>query len=84
MNKNAELKDLINATKGRFFTVIFRKVNGEIRVINGKDKYSRLLRGGAKRTNKTVSAVNRNKESWFSTSGSRVIAFKCGEVCKFF
>jgi hypothetical protein len=41
--KEQSLDELIAATKGKFFSVTFVKKNGSIRVVNGKDKYHRLL-----------------------------------------
>jgi len=41
--KEQSLDELIVATKGKFFSVTFVKKDGSIRVVNGKDKYHRLL-----------------------------------------
>lgn len=80
------IDQLINASKGKFFTIVFEKQDGTRRVINGKDKYFRLIKGtGSPATDGLKqagykSAVNRNKESWFSFLPEKVIEFKCGKI----
>jgi len=78
------LKELIKASKGKFFSITFTKKNGTERTINGKDKYFRLIKGtGSPATEALrelgyVSFVNRNKESWASAHCEAVKSFKCG------
>lgn len=80
------IEQLIAEAKGRFFTIKFRKKDGTVRVINSKDKYFRLIRGtGSPATDGLrqagyMSAVNRNKESWFSFQPHEVIEFKSGKI----
>lgn len=87
-NKQAmkNINDLIAASKGKFFSITFEKKDGTIRTINGKDKYLRLIKGtGSPATDALKekgfkSAVNRNRESWFSFQPEKVVKFKCGEI----
>jgi len=78
------IRDLIKATKGKFFSVTFTKKDGTERTINGKDKYFRLIKGtGSPATDALkaygyVSFVNRNKESWASAHADSVKSFQCG------
>lgn len=87
---NKEIRNLIRETKGKFFSITFEKKDGTIRTINGKDKYLRLIRGGgspatdALKAAGYVSAVNRNKETWFSFQPDSVVTFKCGKIEKTF
>ncbi len=92
MQNTTELRKLIQATNGKFFSVVFRKKNGNIRRANGKDKYLRLLadpsspRAGFNALEGTdlTSFVDRNKEGWISASDERLISFKCGAIEKTF
>lgn len=83
---NEQLRNLIHETKGKFFSITFTKKDGEVRTINGKDKYNRLLRGGESKVEGAgyLSAVNRNKEDWFSFKPDSVVTFKCGKIEKSF
>lgn len=73
---------LIKSAKGKFFSVTFEKKDGTIRTINSKDKYFRLIKGGNSTVQGSgyVSAVNRNKESWFCFQPEKVKEFKCGSI----
>ena len=84
MIPNNELQELINKTKGRFFSITFTKADGTERVINGKDKYQRLLKGGVSTVAGAgyTSFVNRNKESWACAKPDSVLVFKCGKTLK--
>ena len=78
---NAHLASLIESTKGKFFSITFIKKDGSVRIVNAKDKYIRLLRGG---DNKVAAAgytsfVDRNKESWVCAKDSNTVSFKCGK-----
>jgi hypothetical protein len=79
-----ELDNLIAETKGKFFSITFVKKDGSVRVINGKDKYQRLLAGSNAPSHAQkagyVSFVNRNKESWASAHPELVVHFKCGKM----
>jgi hypothetical protein len=79
-----ELDTLINQTKGKFFSISFVKNDGNVRVINGKDKYNRLLKGGSDTVRKAgfVPFVNRNTETWASAHNDRVVTFQCGKLKK--
>jgi len=81
MNK-ATLTSLINASKGKFFSIKFLKANGDIRVANGKGFYKRLLTGGDSTLLESNSKpfVDRNKGSFISANADRVIAFRCGSL----
>jgi hypothetical protein len=89
-NKNKNMKtldQLIAESKGKFFSITFVKKDGSIRVINGKDKYRRLIAGTKENPNPNpvrnagyISFVNRNKENWASAHKDGVLVFKCGSV----
>lgn len=85
-NMKREIDNLIAATKGKFFSITFEKKDGTVRIINGKDKYKRLLKGGENMVEHAgyISAVNRNKETWFSFQPDSVVTFKCGAIEKKF
>jgi hypothetical protein len=79
-----ELDALINQTKGKFFSITFVKNDGSTRIINGKDKYNRLLKGGSDTVRQAgyVPFVNRNTENWVCAHNDRVVTFQCGKVKK--
>jgi uncharacterized protein HemX len=79
-----ELDNLIAQTKGKFFSITFVKKDGSVRVINGKDKYQRLLKGGINNvaTAGYVPFVNRNTETWASAHKDAVVTFRCGSLVK--
>jgi hypothetical protein len=85
-----EIDRLIAASKGKFFSITFEKKDGSIRTINGKDKYQRLIKGvvspatAGLRAAGFKSAVDRNKETWFSFQPEKVKSFKCGAIEKHF
>lgn len=85
-NNMNKIESLIEQTKGRFFSLTFRKLDGTIRTINSKDKYNRLIVGtGSPATDALKergfkNAVNRNKESWFSFKPENILEFKCGSI----
>jgi hypothetical protein len=65
-----QIDALIAQTKGKFFSITFFKKDGTRRIINGKDKYQRLLAGSLKQSPAQAAGyvcfVNRNKETWAS------------------
>ena len=79
-----ELDNLIAQTKGKFFSITFVKNDGTIRVINGKDKYQRLLKGGVNNIANAgfVPFVNRNTETWASAHKNAVVTIRCGSLVK--
>lgn len=81
-----QLEKLIDETKGKFFSITFVKNDGSIRIINGKDKYRRLMSNSGKESPAKkagyVSFVNRNKETWACAKDTAVVKFKCGQVEK--
>lgn len=79
-----ELDNLIAETKGKFFSITFVKKDGSVRVINGKDKYQRLLKGGEYKgaTAGFVPFVNRNTETWASAHKDAIVTFRCGKLVK--
>ena len=79
-----ELDNLIAQTKGKFFSITFVKNDGTVRVINGKDKYQRLLKGGVNNIANAgfVPFVNRNTETWASAHKNAVVTFRCGSLVK--
>ena len=83
---NTELEKLIANSKGRFFSITFKKKDGSIRTINGKNKYLAYLRGGESygRAAGYVPFVDRNKKNWASAHKDAVLSFKCGEIEKTF
>jgi len=83
MNKT-ELQNLIAATKGRFFSVEFRKKDGTRRILNGKEKYLRLIKGGEGNLANTqyIHVVDRNLDDWRAVNSDTVACFKCGKIEK--
>lgn len=87
MNTN-KLRKLIQSTNGKFFSCVFRKLDGSIRVANGKNSYRRLLaspsspKAGWNPLAQTSfeSFVDRNKEAWIAASDERLVSFKCGKI----
>lgn len=79
-----ELDSLIAQTKGKFFSITFVKKDGTTRVINGKDKYQRLLAGGVDTVRDAgyTPFVNRNTEKWASAHKDAVVTFRCGSLVK--
>jgi tRNA splicing ligase len=79
-----ELDTLINQTKGKFFSITFVKNDGTTRIINGKDKYNRLLKSGSDTVRQAgfVPFVNRNTETWAAAHNDRVVTFQCGKLKK--
>lgn len=79
-----ELDNLIAQTKGKFFSITFVKKDGSVRVINGKDKYQRLLKGGEYKgaTAGFVPFVDRNTETWASAHKDAIVTFRCGKLVK--
>jgi hypothetical protein len=92
MKNTTELRNLIQQTNGKFFSVVFRKKNGERRTANGKDLYRRLLadasspRAGFNPVQGAgyESFVDRNKESWICAKDENLVSFKCGAIEKTF
>ena len=87
--KNKAMKNietLIAASKGKFFTIKFEKLDGTVRTINAKNRYNRLIKGtGSPATDALKekgfkNAVNRNRGTWFSFLPEKVIEFKCGKI----
>lgn len=78
----ATLTALITASKGKFFSIKFRKANGDIRVANGKNFYKRLLHGGESTHTESESKpfVDRNKGEFIAAKGDKVLAFRCGSL----
>lgn len=87
---NNELRNLINESKGKFFSITFIKKDGSIRTINGKGSYDRKKKGTGSNANKQlkeqgyVSFVNRNRDQWVCAHTDRVIRFQCGNLVKVF
>jgi phage/plasmid primase-like uncharacterized protein len=85
-----QIDSLIAEAKGKFFTLKFIKQDGTVRVINGKDKYRRLIKGTGSPATAVLkakgykNAVNRNRETWVSFMPEKVLEFKCGAIHKTF
>jgi|TARA_B100000809_G_C14807709_1_gene412623 hypothetical protein len=84
-----ELHQLIKSCKGKFFSLTFIKADGSERVVNGKDKYTRLLAGGVSTVSDRgyVSIVDRNKGengAWIAAHNAKAVRFKCGAINKTF
>ena len=92
MKNTTELRNLIRQTNGKFFSVVFRKKNGDLRIANGKDLYRRLLadasspRAGFNPVQGAgyESFVDRNRESWICAKDENLVSFKCGAIEKTF
>ncbi len=88
--KQQEIAALIEATKGKFFSITFAKKDGTIRTINAKDRFDHLIKGTgspateALRQEGYMFAVNRNTKTFFSFKPEKVLRFKCGSVEKGF
>lgn len=86
MKNKALLQLLIQQTQGRFFSVKFRTKSGQIRIMNAKDKYLRLLSANANSLGSTlrdtpyVPAVSRNDDDWRSINSDSLIEFTCGSM----
>jgi hypothetical protein len=86
----SEIAQLIDATKGRFFSITFQKKDGTMRTINAKDRFSKLVKGTgspattALRQQGYMFAVNRNRDTYFSFMPEKVTHFKCGGIEKQF
>ena len=80
-----EIKELIEATKGRFFSLTFEKKDGSIRTINAKDRFTSLVKGtGSPATDALkregyMFAVNRNNGRFVSFKPEKVKHFKRGK-----
>ena len=85
-----EITALIDATKGKFFSLTFVKKDGTIRTINAKDRFTGLNKGtgspatDALRQGGYMFAVDRNKNSYFCFKPEKVLALKCGKIDKEF
>lgn len=81
-----QLQDLISASKGKFFSIQFTKKDGTTKVVNGKDKYQRLLKGGNNsiRQHGFIPFVDRNRGNWACAHKDKVVTFKCGKIVKEF
>jgi hypothetical protein len=92
MKTTNELRNLIRQTNGKFFSVVFKKKDGTVRVANGKDLYRRLLadtsspRSGFNPVQGAgyESFVDRNRESWICAKDENLVSFKCGAIEKTF
>jgi hypothetical protein len=72
----AHLEALIQASKGKFFSVSFTMPNGEKKVINGKNFYRSLL----SLKSKSSWFVDRNRESWVQLKSATNVRFICGKL----
>ena len=81
-----QLQELIAASKGKFFSIKFTKNDGTMKIVNGKDKYRRLLAGGNNsiRQHGFVPFIDRNRENWSCAHKDKVVTFKCGKLVKHF
>lgn len=85
-----EIAALIDATKGKFFSLTFVKKDGTIRTINAKDRFTGLIKGvgspatDALRQGGYMFAVDRNRNSYFCFKPEKVLALKCGKIDKEF
>jgi hypothetical protein len=85
------IDQLIEQTKGKFFSITFEKKDGTLRTINAKNRYDYLVKGNpdhpATQGLKAAgykSAVDRNRKGWFSFQPEKVVEFKCGAIHKKF
>lgn len=79
-----EIENLIKATRGRIFTVSFRKLNGDHRKMNCRLGVTKHLRGGslsydpAEKGNMIV--FDLKAKDYRSFSLARLISFRCGST----
>jgi hypothetical protein len=85
------LQQLIDETAGKFFSIKFLTKDGRERVVNGKDKYNALLKGGVSTLKNTpfTSFVDTNANGraggWKAAKTDNLVEFRCGairQVCK--
>jgi hypothetical protein len=85
-----ELHNLIESSKGKFFSLTFIKANGQRRKVNGKNFYSHLLSGGESTVegHGYVSMIDRNGNAgegqWVCAKDENSVEFKCGSIQKTF
>ena len=85
-----QLQELIQSTKGLFFSITFEKKDGSIRTINGKARYDRKAKSVDSNSSKHLTEqgyvpfVNRNRDQWACAHTDKVIRFQCGDVVKVF
>ena len=84
MNKQ-QLQNLINSTKGKYFTLAFETKDGDLRVVNAREKDFAHMRGGVNRLDKTeyVSVFDRNKNGWVSCHPRKIRRLSCGRHVNF-
>jgi hypothetical protein len=78
----ATLTNLITRTKGKFFSIKFRKADGTVRTANGKNFYAKLVSGGDSTHTESNSKpfVDRNKGEFIAANADRIVSFRCGSV----
>lgn len=81
MTRN-QLVELIQSTKGKFFSVAYFKRDGSRRVMNGKNFYAELLKGGRSTLDNSLSVpvVDRNKRAFRAVNADTVLEFRCGKI----
>ena len=70
------LEMLVDASKGKFFSVSFNMPDGRLKIVNGKNFYKRLL----KRKGVRDLFVNRNQDAWCYIKNGASVRFKCGSL----
>ncbi len=80
-----ELQTLIAQTKGRYFSLAFEKNNGDLRVVNAREKDLRYIRGGKNKQSDSpyVSVFDRNKKGWVCCRPEKVKKISCGSAVNF-
>ena len=85
------IDQLIEQTKGKFFSITFEKKDGTLRTINAKNRYDYLVKGNSNhpatqglKAAGYKSAVDRNRKGWFSFQPEKGVEFKCGAIHKKF
>lgn len=86
MNNTQDIiSELISKTQGRYFRLEFLKNDGNIRVVNTKEKDLSSLRGGESKVKGAgyLVAWDRNKRGYVSFRPESVIKIKCGHSVNF-
>ena len=71
----------IRSCKGRYFTVMFMKLDGTVTVRNAKEKVLKALAGGVDKhaNSSAVKFWSNNDQWWRSFKAENLIQIKCGD-----
>ena len=77
-----QIKQILRSTKGKFFTLVYVKANGERRVACGQFKNIKALKGGESthQFSQSIPYYDVNKKSYRAFNVNRLISIKCGNM----